>query len=100
MRHAFAGPLQGQHAQVSRSLQDLLSATMSALQAQQDRTARAGLRLGLLDPSLVLKRGYAWLTNEEGLTVAAVEQVHRGERVRATLSNGVVDLSVVGKVSV
>jgi exodeoxyribonuclease VII large subunit len=61
---------------------------------QAERLQRAELRLGLLDPSLVLKRGYAWLTDKQGVAVTGVKKLEPGEQVHATLSDGTVDLSV------
>jgi len=65
-----------------------------ALQSQQQRLERAGLRLQLLDPSLVLRRGYAWLSDEDGRTITRVGQTHAGQAVQATLADGKVDLTV------
>lgn len=64
------------------------------LQAQQQRLERAGLRLQLLDPSLVLQRGYAWLADENGHTITRVAQTHAGQALQATLVDGKVDLTV------
>jgi exodeoxyribonuclease VII large subunit len=64
------------------------------LTRKADRLHRAELRLGLLDPSLVLQRGYAWLTSSEGATITSVHQTHPGQEVRATLADGEVDLTV------
>ena len=61
---------------------------------RQDRLARAALRLGLLDPSLVLRRGYAWLSDSKGQTLSSVAQMAAGQVVRATLADGEVDLTV------
>jgi exodeoxyribonuclease VII large subunit len=61
---------------------------------QRERLDRAALRLGLLDPSLVLRRGYAWLTDTERGTVTSVRQVTVGQTLRATLADGEVDLNV------
>jgi exodeoxyribonuclease VII large subunit len=52
------------------------------------------VRLGLLDPTLVLHRGYAWLALEDGRTMTSIEQARAGQAVRATLSDGTVDLTV------
>jgi len=57
------------------------------------------LRLGLLDPSLVLKRGYAWLTLDDGHTLTSAAQAKAGQRVRATLTDGTVDLIVSSRES-
>jgi exodeoxyribonuclease VII large subunit len=97
----------GQRLQVfSMHFLDQKQRTLDALQArlpeavsrrfgrQQERLDRAALRLGLLDPSLVLRRGYAWLTDTQGRTVTSVRQITMGQAVRATLADGEVDLNV------
>lgn len=58
------------------------------------RLLRLEDRLRLLDPRLVLRRGYAWLTDAEGrpLTKAAEAQV--GMPLQATLMDGRLDLEV------
>jgi exodeoxyribonuclease VII large subunit len=65
------------------------------LQRQRDRLDRAAVRLGLLDPTLVLQRGYAWLATPQGQAVTSVSQMRPGQDVRATLADGSVDLTVV-----
>lgn len=69
-------------------------AAQRGLQMQRQRLERAGLRLQLLDPSLVLRRGYAWLADEQGRTIATVGQTHAGQALQATLADGKVDLTV------
>ena len=69
------------------------------LARQHERLARAVLRLGLLDPSLVLQRGYAWLADADGQTISSVRQTHPAQRVRATLADGTLDLTVSAEVS-
>ena len=64
------------------------------LQRQHDRLDRAAMRLGLLDPTLVLQRGYAWLSAPQGQALTSVSQMHPGQDVRATLADGSVDLTV------
>ena len=60
----------------------------------QEQLERLSLRLGLLDPSLVLQRGYAWLQDTDGRTVTSVLQAQPGLALRATLVDGTVDLTV------
>lgn len=60
----------------------------------QDRLARAELRLGLLDPRLVLRRGYAWLRDADGHTVVRAADTRPGQPLHATLAEGEVDLTV------
>lgn len=62
--------------------------------AQGQRLERAALRLGLLDPHLVLERGYAWLTDAQGQAVTRAQQTHAGQALCATLADGTVDLTV------
>jgi exodeoxyribonuclease VII large subunit len=60
----------------------------------RERLHRAELRLQLLDPRLVLQRGFAWLTNDHGQAISSVSQTQVGQSVQATLADGVVDLTV------
>lgn len=64
------------------------------LVAQADRLDRAALRLELLDPRLVLQRGYALLTDPTGQAVTSVRQAQPGDALRATLADGTVDVTV------
>jgi exodeoxyribonuclease VII large subunit len=68
------------------------------VQARLQRAAqvfdRSRLRLELLDPRLVLERGYALLTNEAGQPVSSVKQTRPGQSLRATLADGEVPLTV------
>lgn len=65
-----------------------------AIQQQARRLENAQLRLELLNPALVLRRGYAWLTDSEGLAITSTSQTRIGQPVRATLVDGEVDLTV------
>ena len=62
-----------------------------------ERLERAALRLDLLDPRLVLQRGYALLTDTGGRAVTSVQQAHPGDALRATLADGVVDVTVAAQ---
>ncbi len=106
LRLASAGQrLQGeslrflQHRQ--QALQGLASRLPKAMQSSiaqgRQRWDRAGLRLGLLDPSLVLRRGYAWLSDERDQPLSSVGQFQAAQPVRATLADGQVDLTVAIK---
>lgn len=74
---------------------DLPLKIQRSLAQRQQRLERAALRLQLLDPRLVLQRGYALLTDTEGAVVSSVRQAPPGAALRATLADGVVDVSVV-----
>ena len=60
----------------------------------RERLHRAELRLQLLDPKLVLQRGFAWLSDVHGQAVTSVAQTQEGQALQATLADGVVDLRV------
>ncbi|MFZ2293988.1 MAG: exodeoxyribonuclease VII large subunit [Polaromonas sp.] len=66
----------------------------SSLERTSQQLERAQLRLELLDPKLVLQRGYAWLEDLQGQPIIAAKDTHIGQPVRATLADGQVDLTV------
>lgn len=65
-----------------------------SLERTSQQLERAQLRLELLDPKLVLQRGYAWLEDMQGQPIIAAKDTHIGQPVRATLADGQVDLTV------
>jgi exodeoxyribonuclease VII large subunit len=95
---ALKDGLQTKRSQLERVQQQYPQAAQRALLRQQERHARAALRLELLDPSLVLQRGYAWLSDEAGQAVSSVGQVQVGQQLRAALADGVVELGVTAAV--
>lgn len=94
MQHALRLTVQARAARLERTQQRFHLAVHALLQRARERTQQAGLRLGLLDPALVLQRGYAWLHLENGQTLHSISQVQPGQRVQASLTDGVVDLTV------
>ena len=66
----------------------------ASVQHSRHRLERAQLRLELLDPKLVLQRGYAWLAELDGQPITSVKHTHAGQPVSATLADGRVDLTV------
>ncbi len=56
---------------------------------------QAQLRLGLLDPALVLERGYAWLSDASGKPIVDGRGLNPGERIQASLSHARLELSVL-----
>ena len=65
-----------------------------SLTQHAQRLDRAALRLELLDPRLVLRRGYALLTDARGRAVTRPDQVGLGDAVHAQLAEGELDLAV------
>jgi exodeoxyribonuclease VII large subunit len=66
----------------------------ASLERNRQRQQRAQMRLELLDPRLVLKRGYAWLSDTDGHAITSASQTAAGQALRATLADGEVDLTV------
>ena len=69
-------------------------AAQRPLDAARERLERAELRLALLDPRLVLERGYAWLQDDAGRPVTHAADAAIGQAVSATLADGRLDLTV------
>jgi exodeoxyribonuclease VII large subunit len=94
LKFAVKGQVASQRQQVL-SLQtqwpNQLKATVARMQEWLARSERG---LALLDPALVLQRGYAWLADESGATVVDAAQVQAGQALRATLAKGRIDLTV------
>ena len=67
----------------------------TAIQQQHARLDRAGQSLALLDPLLVLQRGYALLRTAEGVPLTRVLQTATGQGVTAVLADGEIDLHVL-----
>lgn len=74
--------------------QTLPPAVGRALQAQRQRLDTCGSTLKLLDPQLVLERGYAMLTDEAGQPIVRSTQVQAGQALTARLADGSVPLTV------
>jgi exodeoxyribonuclease VII large subunit len=86
--------LQTRGQQLERLVAQLPVALNRGLQVFAQRQERASLRLGLLDPHLVLERGYAWLSDVQGNAVTRTSQTHPGQALSATLMDGTVELTV------
>ena len=82
-------------AQVPRSIAaDFPLKFERSLVQRRERLERVALRLRLLDPALVLQRGYAWLTDADGRAIVSAKNLHAGDAVVARLADGEVDLTV------
>jgi exodeoxyribonuclease VII large subunit len=110
------GRLAEQGSRLERAVQRLRYSTLSRLDKERARGASADgtlrrtlarradqamhsldrmrIRLESLDPRLVLKRGYALLTDEQGAAVTSAAQTHPGQPLRAILADGEVALIV------
>jgi exodeoxyribonuclease VII large subunit len=73
---------------------DLQGVARERLRRSADTLERARLRLELLDPRLVLQRGYALLADAAGKPVTSVAQVQAGQPLVASVADGDIALTV------
>jgi exodeoxyribonuclease VII large subunit len=73
---------------------DLQAAARERVRRSTDTLERVGLRLELLDPRLVLQRGYALLADEAGHTIASAAQAREGQALIANMADGEIALVV------
>lgn len=92
--HAMRSALRQEQGRVQALQVRFPKEVTASLQQQRHRLERAQLRLELLDPKLVLQRGYAWLADLQGQPVTTVKATSPGQPLRATLADGQVDLTV------
>ena len=97
LNHAMRSTLRHEQLRLQTLNSELPRAVAGSIQRSSHQLERAKLRLELLDPKLVLKRGYAWLSDLQGQPLTAVEMTHIGQPVRATLADGEVDLTVAAR---
>ena len=97
LKHAMHLVLQ-QKGQKLHTLQgDFPRALVGSQERARHRLEHARLRLDMLDPNLVLQRGFAWLTDLDGQPITAAKSTHPGQPVRAILADGQVDLTVAAR---
>ena len=97
-RAAFAAQagLSQRDARLVRAAEALERAVTKVAKDQATRLDAAALRLGLLDPSLVLARGYAWLTDAQGRGVPRARAVQPGQQLHAQLQDGRLSVQALG----
>lgn len=94
LQAAFRSAIVQRHQHLQYLGQRLPLGLTRGMQVQRQRLADAALKLDLLDPNLVLQRGYAWLQDDQGHAVTRRTQLVPEQGVRATLADGTVDLLV------
>lgn len=84
-----------QHAQRLDTKQNHLPAlTQHVFLHSQQRLMRHAHSLSLLDPHLVLQRGYAWLVDDKGVTVMDAAKTKPGQGLHVTLAKGQMNVTV------
>ena len=94
LRYAVAARLQAAMTAVPVAQGALAAAFGNRLRRSNEVLDRQRMRLELLDPRLVLQRGYALLTDLDGTAIVNAGQTRSGQALRATLADGEIDLTV------
>ena len=94
LRSALAGRLAALDGAVGRAADRRRAALQVASARLGYRLGTLEARLGALDPSRALARGYALLTDARGALVAGTDAVRPGERLEARLADGSLALTV------
>lgn len=94
LKHAMHLVLQQKSQNLHAFQGDFPKVFASSQERGRHRLERARLRLDMLDPNLVLQRGFAWLADLDGQPITAAKSTHPGQPVRAILADGQVDLTV------
>jgi exodeoxyribonuclease VII large subunit len=95
LRYAALSHLQQEKTSLLALNSNLPVRFQSAVRQQHERLHRASRSLALLDPNLVLQRGYALLRTTEGMPITSAVQAIAGEPLVATLADGEVALQVL-----
>ena len=94
LQYGFKSQVQVQKQMLSRHSEHLPRLLQQNFQLHRQRNLNMGTRLGLLDPHLVLERGYAWLTDETGRALTHASDFQANQSVTASLADGQVNLQV------
>jgi exodeoxyribonuclease VII large subunit len=94
LHYAMHARMHREAARFALMQQRLSAAVHSRLEQGAHKLDRSRLRLELLDPRLVLQRGYALLVDTDGHPVTSVTHTRPGQFLSATLADGEVDLTV------
>ncbi len=94
LRYGISTRMQSAQAALPSRHAALAAALSNRMRRAGDGLERQRLRLDLLNPRLVLQRGYALLTDLDGVAVTLAAQTRSGQALRATLADGEVDLTV------
>ena len=86
--------MQAQRSRLEHAQGELQHRVAMRMAAERQRVAALDARLLALDPSRVLARGYAWLTDDNGQAVVSVHEVSAGQALQAVLNDGTADVQV------
>ena len=87
--------IEAQRLRLARSQDNLRQRVAQRFALEQRHLDSLAARLRALDPSQVLARGYAWLSDATGRPVMSVSQLQPEQELQATLHDGSADVRVV-----
>ncbi|MGH6637996.1 MAG: exodeoxyribonuclease VII large subunit [Polaromonas sp.] len=94
LRHAMRSILNREQLRLQSLGTEFPREMAGSLQRSRQQIERAQLRLELLDPKLVLRRGYAWVTDDEGRATTRVQDLVLGQKLRLHLAQGQAGVTV------
>jgi exodeoxyribonuclease VII large subunit len=97
LQHSLRTAWQSKQTACDRVQHDWTSRYQRAHERRHERLERMAQKLQMLDPALVLQRGYAWLTDAQGHAITSVNQTQLTQRLRAVLADGQLNLQVLDK---
>ncbi len=95
LRQSVGSILQRQQLQMDRWAEELPRRLGQGLALERQKLESLATRLQLLDPQLVLRRGYAWLADTQGRSLTAASQAEPGQHIKARLADGQLWLEVL-----
>ncbi len=94
MQSAMGQAVQRQRVRSETLCAALPKAMRRSLELQGSRLQLCETALDMLDPQLVLERGYAYLSSTQGVAITRASQTQPGQPVLATLADGQIALTV------
>jgi len=94
LQQAAGQALRQRQRQVQLISQHLPQQVQRGLERRRLRLDHLQVQLALLDPALVLRRGYSWLADAQGSTIMHPDQTQSGQLLHATLASGTLDVLV------
>ncbi|MEP6873599.1 MAG: exodeoxyribonuclease VII large subunit [Burkholderiales bacterium] len=86
--------VQAQRSRLEHAQGELQHRIAMRMAAERQRVVALDARLLALDPSRVLARGYAWLTDADGQAVVSAQKISAGQALQAVLHDGTAEVQV------
>lgn len=87
-RDALQQQLQSKQHQMQAQASRLSASALQGLDARQQRLQHLSVRLNAMNPSQVLSRGYAWISDANGRVYNSVTQLQPGQQIQAQFADG------------